>query len=442
VPRNYAESGPLGETDRSSPFGNVAVFTTFVAAGCAYIILAKLKGVEQLYVTFVPVGTMILYALLISLSRSLRLRDDQSGDNLYYMGFLFTLTSLGVSLYQFTANRAAEEIVQNFGIAIGSTIAGVGLRVIFNQMRRDPVEVEQRMRLELAEAARRVRRELDASVVEFAYFRRNAQQSAADSFNHMTERFDEIVDKLLASLEDVTARLSVPVEAAARQLGTATGKVTRSVGGALTAKVEELSSETERLSERVGLISGALEAVAIKLGAVEAPERVFAARLEPVMQALALAAERIAAHSDAQTRSVTDALALANSAAERSIDLVGALRQDFDATAAANRAALEWAAAMIKATSEVLNEIKASSQACTEGLTLMLERTDGTMRTFTDVLVKSGVEMSIRTDQLSEALPAIEARARTLALAAERIAGIVGELRDPHKRPEWEAIEQ
>ena len=31
----------------------------------------------------------------LSLRRFFRLRDDQSGDNLYYMGFLFTLTRLG-----------------------------------------------------------------------------------------------------------------------------------------------------------------------------------------------------------------------------------------------------------------------------------------------------------------------------------------------------------
>src|ERR1700719_1411841 len=108
---------------------------TFVTAGCAYIILAKLRGIEAFYVTFVPVGIMVAYALLISLARGLRLRDDQSGDNLYYMGFLFTLTSLGVSLYQFSATRAAEEIVQNFGIAIGSTLAGIGVRGILNQTR-------------------------------------------------------------------------------------------------------------------------------------------------------------------------------------------------------------------------------------------------------------------------------------------------------------------
>jgi hypothetical protein len=440
VARNYPETGLLNEAGHSSG-GTVAVFMAFVAVGCAYIILAKLEGVEPLYVTFVPVGTMIAYALLISLSRGLRLRDDQSGDNLYYMGFLFTLTSLGVSLYQFSATRAAEEIVQNFGIAIGSTIAGIGLRVIFNQMRRDPVEVEQRMRLELAEAARRVRRELDSSVVEFGYFRRNAQQSAADSFSVMTERFDDIVAKLLASLEEVTAKLSVPVEAAARQLGDATGEASRSMGAVLAASVAQLSTETEKLSSRVGAISAALDAVATKLNSMQTPDHVFEVRLEPVMQALALAADRIAVHSGAQTKSVTDALAIANVAAERSIDLVGALRQDFDATAATNRAALEWAAAMIKATSEVLNEIKASSQASTEALAFMLEKTDGTMRTFTDVLVKSGVEMAVRTDQLTEALPAIEARARALAIAAERIAGIVEDLRDPQKRAKWETID-
>ena len=68
------------------------------------------------------------------------------------------------------------------GSAIGSTITGIGLRVIFNQMRRDPVDVERVMRLELADAARRVRRELDSTVVEFGYHRRSAQQAAVRSW--------------------------------------------------------------------------------------------------------------------------------------------------------------------------------------------------------------------------------------------------------------------
>src|SRR5215471_15181258 len=199
-----------------SPGISAAVFTLFVAIGCAYIVVAKLEGVAQFYVTFVPVTVMLAYALLICLARPLRLRDDQAGDNLYYMGFLLTLTSLGVSLYQFTATRAAEEIVQNFGIAIGSTITGIGLRVIFNQMRRDPIEVERIMRLELAEAARRVRRELDSTVVEFAHHRRSAQQAAADSFALATEKLDAIAARFLDSLLELASKSTRPLETVSR----------------------------------------------------------------------------------------------------------------------------------------------------------------------------------------------------------------------------------
>src|SRR5260370_5710515 len=239
------------------------------------MLAAKRVGIGGFYVTFVPVGTMLAYAVLIYSAKGLRLRDDQSGDNLYYMGFLFTLTSLGVSLYQFTASRAAEEIVQNFGIAIGSTITGIGLRVIFNQMRRDPVEVERVMRLELAEAARRVRRELDSTVVEFGYHRRSAQQAAADSFNQVTEKFDEVVGRFLDSLKEITAKLTEPIEAASRHSEDVIAAAAKNIGASLGASAQRLEGETEKLSTQVGAIATAIEQVVSKLHAMQTPDRVI-----------------------------------------------------------------------------------------------------------------------------------------------------------------------
>lgn len=387
------------------------VFIGFVLIGCLYIILAKLGGMGQIFVTFVPVGAMLAYALLITLARGLRLRDDQSGDNLYYMGFLFTLTSLGVSLYQFSATNAAEEIVQNFGIAIASTIAGIGLRVIFNQMRRDPIEVERTMRLELAEAARRVRRELDSSVVEFGYFRRSAQQSAADSFKHVTETFETMLATFFSRLDEVAKNVAVPVEAASRRSGAAMGELSKTIGTTLTASAENLSTETAKLSGQVGAIATALDGVTARLNAMQTPERQIEDRLEPMAQLLAQAVEQMKAQSVQQG------------------ELVAALRGEFDATTATNRAALESAITMINATADVLNEIKANSRDYVEALSTMLERTDETMRTFTDVLIQSGAETAARTERLSEALPAIEARVQALALAAERISMMVDDPR-------------
>jgi hypothetical protein len=419
---------------------NTIVFMLFVVGGCAYIVVAKLAGIGQFSVTFVPVAIMLGYALLIGLAGSLRLRDDQSGDNLYYMGFLFTLTSLGVSLYQFTATRAAEEIVQNFGIAIGSTITGIGLRVIFNQMRRDPVEVERIMRLELADAARRVRRELDSTVVEFNHFRRSAQQAAADSFSQVVEKFDAISVKFVASLDDVTSKLTLPLETASRQSADALGELTKTMGTALATSTGHLAAETEKLSERAGAISAALDDVVAKLSAMQTPDRVIEIRLEPMAQTLAQAVDRFANQSDGQTEAVTDALNTANAATTKSIASLVALRQEFGAAATTNRAALEAATKTIKAMAEILDEFKTNSRAHVDILWSLLDKTDLSMRTFTDVLVKSGVEAATQTDRLREVLPAIEASAQTLARAAERISGGVDDLRTRRPAPRRESI--
>jgi hypothetical protein len=416
------------------------VFISVVLAGCAYIIAAKLEGVRPAYVTFVPIAAMLAYALLITLGRALRLRDDQSGDNLYYMGFLFTLTSLGVSLYQFSATQAAEEIVQNFGIAIGSTIAGIGLRVIFNQMRRDPIEVERVMRLELAESARKLRRELDSSVVEFGYFRRSAQQSAVDSLNHMTETFDQLVVKFFARLDEITKNATIPVEAASRTSGAGIAALSKTIGATLAAGVGRLSAETEKLSDQVAMIAAALDAMTVRFNAMQTPERVIEVRLEPIADLLTQAVERAIAQSESQAKAVQEALAIASSAAVSSNDLVAALRGEFGATTAANRSAIEAAMTMIKSTEAALNEITVNSRDYVEALGIVVARADETMRTFTDILVQSSAESAAWADRLSETLPEIEAKVQALAVATDRISLLVNDFRHRQIRPEPEAV--
>src|ERR1700736_3993128 len=96
------------------------LFFGVVVLGAGYIVFSKLHEFSALQVTLVPVLIMIAYALALGLARLFRLRDDQSGDNLYYMGFLFTLTSLAVSLYQFSSAGAGQHIVQHFGVGIRS----------------------------------------------------------------------------------------------------------------------------------------------------------------------------------------------------------------------------------------------------------------------------------------------------------------------------------
>ena len=263
-----------------APLTNAFVFFVVVLIGCSYIVGAKLHDMHAGLVTFGPVLIMLLYAVLIGLARALRLRDDQSGDNLYYMGFLFTLTSLGVSLYQFNISGAAEAIVRNFGIAIASTITGIALRVFFNQMRRDPIEVEATARLELAQAARRVRRELDHTVLEFNQFRRATQQMISDALAETKEKVNSVGAHLLAELKVVTQRSGENMEAASKQSGATLEAFTSSATATLDSAAKSISAGTHRLSDGAVAAAVALGQVTSKLGEMRTPEQIIEIKLK------------------------------------------------------------------------------------------------------------------------------------------------------------------
>lgn len=292
-------------SDRTSTGdGSVAsglIFLAFVVVGCVYIVFSKRIDLHILLVTSMPIVVMLGYAGLSFVAPSLRLRDDQTGDNLYYMGFLFTLTSLGMSLFQFSVEDGAEDIVRNFGIAITSTIAGIALRVFFTQMRRDPVDVERAGRLELAEASRRVRQELDATVIDMNQFRRSAQQAAL-------EGFDEIASKLIANLEDYAGRASTPIKHAAESSGTTLEAMTKTITDSLEQSARRLSEESERVAAGAGSISQALDDVSTRLSAMQTPDRVIEVQIKPIADSLRETLEEHARRSEASASQLREVM--------------------------------------------------------------------------------------------------------------------------------------
>jgi hypothetical protein len=223
--------------------GEALVFIGFVASGAAYIVWSKFAGLPAMAVTMVPVGVMLVYAAAILLVRPMRVGDDHGGDNLYYMGFLFTLTSLAVSLWQFDADGPAEDIVRNFGVAVASTIAGIALRIFMNQLRRDPGTLERSARVDLADAARRIRRELDATVLDLNHFRRGTQQAAAESWTAVRDEVSETARSVVRDLEAATE----PVREAARRSGAEFDVLAARIA-ALSAALDGLSARLETLS--------------------------------------------------------------------------------------------------------------------------------------------------------------------------------------------------
>src|SRR3984885_15046255 len=267
---------------------NGLVFFGVVIFGSGYIIFSKLHEFGALAATAVPVLIMVGYAVLLG-ARLFRLRDDQSGDNLYYMGFLFTLTSLAVSLYQFSAAGSAEQIVQNFGIAIASTIAGITLRILFNQMRRDPVEVEATARMELAEASRRLKRELESVIMEFGYFRRATQQSVTDAVDEAQESIGKAHKEFSGELKKLSSQRS---EQALDGLNERTVQV--------LDVSRQLVREGEQLAKSTAKIVGAIDSLFVKLASRQTPEQIIQSELAPLIQSLTQALNSL--HSSVETQ--------------------------------------------------------------------------------------------------------------------------------------------
>ncbi len=267
------------------------VFALTTLLGVIYIVAAKLLGFHPALVTMFPVLLMSVYALVVIFARRLRLRDDQTGDNFYYMGFIFTLTSLAISLYQFGRGGHVDEIVSNFGIAVSSTIAGIAFRIFFNQVRRDPVEVEQASRLDLADASRKVRRELDVILQELAHFRRTNQQMLDEGYSEIRTKLTETADAMLAEIDrfskEALFRLSnsgsaldnaFDIEGVRRQVNDTTSSI-RSLNDALLSAGRDVSASATIASQ--------------KLAAMSTPDRVIEVSMAPVIEDLRLAIEAL-----------------------------------------------------------------------------------------------------------------------------------------------------
>ncbi|HYC02402.1 MAG TPA: hypothetical protein VED40_03870 [Azospirillaceae bacterium] len=248
----------LSYLDPLSKFDDRALFVLAALLGAGGIVGLKAFGFWQLYVTCFPVVVMLAYTGYVWFTKRFRLREDQAGDNAYYLGLLYTLTSLSYALYLFGRNPdAIDDIISNFGIALITTIVGVGLRVMFAQKREDPVEIEREARLELANAASQLRQELLTASGALNTFRQATEQSIAEAMRELkaiTEKaLRENVDTFSSVAKDLTTRVGASLEehtVHAQKLSQASGRTVMAVEK-LVQRVEEIAPAPDLLERKV-----------------------------------------------------------------------------------------------------------------------------------------------------------------------------------------------
>ena len=193
------------------------------------------------------------YVIFVTLVPATKLRTDVAADNIYYLGFLYTLTSLAVAL----SVDSPDAILANFGVAIVSTLIGIAARVGLNQLRVDPADIEEASRLELAEATRRVKSEMTETVSQLSDFRQLSLQVLAEGYADIQKNVEEISEKVLRSVEELAEHSAKPLLELAEKTKDANIEATSAIAS-VTESNRELTAANRKAIEKIDEVSSAL----------------------------------------------------------------------------------------------------------------------------------------------------------------------------------------
>ncbi len=213
-----------------------------------------------------------------------------AGDNLYYLGLLFTLTSLIVALLQLFVfqpenddlRQRTHDLIGNFGIALVSTVAGILGRIILQTISDDqssdqPSSPASETDLlsaggdtvaishpspgtadnlpTIAESMMELRRTLRDASDAFSHFTRLTQNQAEQAKAHSESLIREFNSKMSAEAERGLSDVTTAWQEAAKAVSVASNDMAVRIDRKVAAATARTEGEWRDLSEEVAAVS-------------------------------------------------------------------------------------------------------------------------------------------------------------------------------------------
>ena len=264
-------------------------FVAIFLAGTACIVAGKALFPEQpLVVTAVPLLLLGVYGYLVWRLPEMY-RGGGDADNAYYLGFLFTIVSLSVTLYQvgFKDDAGVSVVlVQNFGIALSTTIAGLLFRTFLSPHHIDVGQQDEQARFQLYSATNDFVAALETSAARI-------NETFEVHTGRLAESFIEAARIMTEQLPSETARATQALSVFGSDVTQALDRALTELKGLSASLAETASEMQDHLRTTIGKEVSAVEnstaelravasASAKSLGALEKSVRLLQARLESV----------------------------------------------------------------------------------------------------------------------------------------------------------------
>jgi len=303
-------------------------FVLFAVLGGVAVFVSKYYEWPVWVIVSVPVSVLLGYVTAAMLLPRIELRRDQIGDNTYYLGFLFTLISLTVTLVQYSDNADDDFIVSNFGVALAATVVGIFLRSLLSQMRKDVVGVEKEMHATLRDASMRLRSQMSVASESFASLHRQMAQvteesavSIAQSHDKLAKGLNDVVAERVKALDEVVNNsahsINKRTENIITELERTTDELVKTVKAEQSALTNAASAAKRSISkfENINIDTSALtnieEAIAMFSGSVNQKLNEVAKASSSDVEYLAKASRSVTQNAEAIEGSLAARLELA-----------------------------------------------------------------------------------------------------------------------------------
>ena len=240
----------------------------------------------------VPLGFMAAYVGLGINRQDKSVSDEKFADTCYYLGFIFTITSIIVSLFDLpNIGTQIQNIAVRFGAAMVSTVVGLGVRVYLVSFRTDVADAIKDSEEALIDANLKFTDQLKLSLERLSGFESSVDIASRNSVERVNLAVESLsrnhADKLTEFFADLTTRNQQAFTNALDEVKTASVRLSQSVDAYATAMRGNLSS----IEAKVTAFS---DAVTTRLQNTTFPDDYFSRQLAGPLSQLEGAATNIA----------------------------------------------------------------------------------------------------------------------------------------------------
>lgn len=276
------------------PFQVKKLFVLAVLLKVSFSGIGWYKSDPWIFGLALPLTAMALYIILGFRRSDKDVSDEKFADSCYYLGFIFTITSIIFSLFDLPQIGAKmSEIAIRFGVAMVSTVIGLAVRVYLVSFKQDLNDAVSAAEDSVIDATHRLREQLTIALEKMREFDSRVDEATKATIANVSIGVEKLTgtygEKLTEFFEDLAQENKEAFEDALSEVKTASNRLSDSVDGYSAAMRTNLQSIEAKVTHFASAVTQRLQETTF-------PDDYFAKKLEAPLTKLGGSTEEMARH--------------------------------------------------------------------------------------------------------------------------------------------------